>query len=192
MSFQVRPRVAVFASGKGSNFEAMMSSSERELDVGMLVCDRPKAHVIGLAAGFGVETVVLDPDQFASKEEYEREILKKLKRANVQWIVLAGYMRIVGKVLLDAYPNRILNIHPSLLPAFPGKDAVKQALDYGVKVSGVTIHYVDEGIDTGPIIAQEPVTVFPKDTVETLQKRIQQVEHVLYTKVINEVTQQSS
>lgn len=192
MSFRVRPRVAVFASGKGSNFEAMMNSPEREFDVVMLVCDRPKAHVIGLAAGFGVETVVLDPDQFASKEEYEREILKKLKRANVQWIVLAGYMRIVGKVLLDAYPNRILNIHPSLLPAFPGKDAVKQALDYGVKVSGVTIHYVDEGIDTGPIIAQEPVTVFPKDTVETLQKRIQQVEHVLYTKVINEVTQQSS
>ncbi|HLS24047.1 MAG TPA: phosphoribosylglycinamide formyltransferase [Pseudogracilibacillus sp.] len=188
MSFDVRPRVAVFASGTGTNFEAMMTSDERQFDVVMLICDRPKAHVIGLAAGFGVETVVLDPNQFSSKEEYERTILQRLKRANVQWIALAGYMRLVGKELLDAYPNRIVNIHPSLLPAFPGKDAVKQALDAGVKVSGVTIHYVDEGIDTGPIIAQEPVTVFPKDTVDSLQKRIQQVEHVLYTKVINEIT----
>lgn len=188
MSFDVRPRVAVFASGTGTNFEAMMTSDERQFDVVMLICDRPKAHVIGLAAGFGVETVVLDPNQFSSKEEYEKTILQRLKRANVQWIVLAGYMRLVGKELLDAYPNRIVNIHPSLLPAFPGKDAVKQALDAGVKVSGVTIHYVDEGIDTGPIIAQEPVTVFPKDTVDSLQKRIQQVEHVLYTKVINEIT----
>lgn len=188
MSFDIRPRVAVFASGTGSNFEAIMTSDERQFDVVMLICDQPKAHVIGLAARHGVETVVLDPKQFASKEEYERTILQRLQRAKVQWIVLAGYMRLVGKELLEAYPNRIVNIHPSLLPAFPGKDAVKQALDAGVKVSGVTIHYVDEGIDTGPIIAQEPVTVFPKDTVESLQKRIQQVEHVLYTKVINQIT----
>lgn len=191
MSFEVRPRVAVFASGTGTNFEAMMNSNEREFDVVMLVCDQPKAHVIGLAASFGVETVILNPEQFASKEDYEKEILKKLKRTNVQWVVLAGYMRIVGNVLLEAYPNKIINIHPSLLPSFPGKDAVQQALDYGVKVSGVTIHFVDEGIDTGPIIAQEPVTVFPKDTRDTLQSRIQQVEHVLYTKVINEVTKSS-
>src|SRR5690625_4104664 len=190
MSFDVRPRVAVFASGTGSNFEAMMSSDEREFDVVMLVCDRPKAHVIGLAAGHGVETVVLDPKQFASKAEYEKTILQRLLRANVQWIVLAGYMRIIGKDLLEAFPNKIINIHPSLLPAFPGKHAVEQALEAGVKVSGVTIHYVDEGIDTGPIIAQEPVTVFPKDTSDTLLSRIQQVEHVLYTKIINEVTGQ--
>lgn len=191
MSFQVRPRVAVFASGTGTNFEAMMTSQAREFDVVMLICDQPKAHVIGLAAGFGVETVILEPNQFVSKAEYEQEMLKKLKRANVQWIVLAGYMRIVGQDLLEAYPNKILNIHPSLLPSFPGKDAIEQALDAGVKVSGVTIHYVDEGIDTGPIIAQEPVTVFPKDNAKTLQSRIQQVEHVLYTKVINEITQSS-
>lgn len=191
MSFEVRPRVAVFASGTGTNFEAMMTSREREFDVVMLVCDQPKAHVIGKAAGFGVETVVLDPKQFSTKEAYEEEILKKLKRANVQWIILAGYMRIVGKTLLEAYPNKILNVHPSLLPSFPGKQAVEQALEAGVKVSGVTIHYVDEGVDTGPIIAQEPVTVFPNDTPESLQGRIQQVEHVLYTRVINEITKGS-
>lgn len=190
MSIEVRPRVAVFASGTGTNFEAMMASREREFDVVMLICDQPKAHVIGLAASFGVETVVLEPKQYATKTDYEQAISAKLKRANVQWIVLAGYMRIIGETLLKEYPGKILNVHPSLLPSFPGKDAVGQALAAGVKVSGVTIHYVDEGVDTGPIIAQEPVTVFPKDTPETLQGRIQQVEHVLYTKVINEVTKQ--
>lgn len=190
MTLEVRARIAVFASGTGTNFEAMMNSRDRTFDVVMLICDKPKAHVIGKAAGFGVETVVLDPTTFSSKKEYEKAIIAKLKRANVQWIVLAGYMRIVGKTLLDAYENKILNVHPSLLPSFPGKDAVGQALDAGVKVSGVTIHFVDEGIDTGPIIAQEPVTVFPHDTPETLLERIQQVEHVLYTRVIEEITKQ--
>lgn len=187
---EVRTRVAVFASGTGTNFEAMMTSKDRNFDVVMLICDKPKAHVIGKAAGFGVETVVIDPKVFHSKKEYEKEIIKKLKRANVQWIVLAGYMRIIGQTLLDAYEGKIVNVHPSLLPSFPGKDAVGQALDAGVKVSGVTIHYVDEGVDTGPIIAQEPVTVFPNDTRDTLQERIQQVEHVLYTRVISELTKQ--
>lgn len=188
MSFDIRPRVAVFASGAGTNFEAMMTSRNRKFDVVMLVCDKPKAHVIGKAASYGTETVVMDPNSFPSKADYEAEIIQKLKRANVQWIVLAGYMRLVGDTLLEAFAGKIINVHPSLLPSFPGIDAVGQALDAGVKVSGVTIHYVDEGIDTGPIIAQEPVTVFPKDTKDSLQERIQQVEHVLYTRVINELT----
>lgn len=192
MGLEYRARIAVFASGTGSNFEAIMNHTDRTFDVVMLVCDKPKAHVIGKAASFGVETVVLEPEKFPSKEAYETEILQKLKRANVEWIVLAGYMRIVGKTLLEAYEGKIVNIHPSLLPAFPGKDAIGQALEAGVKVSGVTIHFVDEGIDTGPIIAQEPVTVFPNDTKETLQKRIQQVEHVLYTKVIEELTREKN
>src|SRR5699024_5769734 len=120
--------------------------------------------------------------------DYEKEIITKLKRANVEWIVLSGYMRIVGATLLSEYEGHIINVHPSLLPSFPGKDAVGQALEAGVKVSGVTIHFVDEGVDTGPIIAQEPVSVFSNDTGDSLQKRIQQVEHVLYTRIINEVT----
>src|SRR5690625_172783 len=98
-------------------------------------------------------------------------------------------MRIVGAKLLEEFEGKIVNVHPSLLPSFPGKDAVGQALKAGVKVSGVTIHYVDEGVDTGPIIAQEPVSVFPNDTNDSLQKRIQQVEHVLYTRIINEITE---
>lgn len=188
MSFDIRPRVAVFASGTGTNFDAIMNSDDRQFDVVMLICDKPKAHVIGKAASFGTETVVLDPNTFPNKVAYEKEIITKLKRANVQWIALAGYMRIVGDTLLEAYEGKIVNVHPSLLPSFPGKDAVGQAIEKGVKVSGVTIHYVDEGVDTGPIIAQEPVTVFPNDTSESLQKRIQQVEHVMYTRIINELT----
>lgn len=192
MSFEIRPRVAVFASGAGSNFEAIMGSRDREFDVVMLICDQPKAHVIGLAGSHGIETVVLDPKTFPSKVAYETEIIKKLKRANVEWVVLAGYMRIVGETLLAEYEGKMVNIHPSLLPSFPGKDAVGQALDAGVKVSGVTIHFVDEGVDTGPIIAQEPVTVFPNDTNESLQKRIQQVEHVLYPRIIDELTKKTN
>lgn len=192
MKMEARARVAIFASGTGTNFEAIMNNSHRAFDVVMLICDVPKAHVIGKAAGFGVETVVLDPKKFPSKADYEKEIITKLKRANVEWIVLSGYMRIVGDTLLDAYEGHIVNVHPSLLPSFPGKDAVGQALNAGVKVSGVTIHYVDEGVDTGPIIAQEPVSVFPNDNGDSLQKRIQQVEHVLYTRIINEVTKASN
>lgn len=192
MSFERRARVAVFASGTGSNFEAMMANEQRSFDVVMLICDKPKAHVIGLAGSHGVETVVLDPGTFSSKEAYESEIVTRLKRANVEFIALAGYMRIVGDTLLNEYEGRMINIHPSLLPSFPGKDAVGQALEAGVKVSGVTIHYVDAGVDTGPIIAQEPVTVFPHDNGDTLQMRIQQVEHVLYTKIIDELTKDLS
>lgn len=187
MSLEIRRRVAVFASGTGSNFEAMMHSKDRDFDVVMLVCDKPKAHVIGKAASFGVETVVVDPTTFPSKEAYEQDVLTKLRRANIEWIALAGYMRLVGETLLEAYDNKIVNIHPSLLPSFPGLNAVGQALKAGVKVSGVTIHYVDEGMDTGPIIAQEPVTVFPNDTEDSLQQRIQQVEHVLFTRVLSEI-----
>lgn len=187
---EIRPRVAIFASGTGTNFQALMESRDRGFDVVMLICDKPKAHVIGLAAGYGIETVVLDPTTFKSKVDYETEIIKKLKRANTEWVVLAGYMRIVGETLLAEYEGKMINVHPSLLPSFPGKDAVGQALNAGVKVSGVTIHFVDEGVDTGPIIAQEPVTVFPNDTTDSLQKRIQQVEHVLYARVIEEITKQ--
>lgn len=187
MGIEHRTRVAIFASGTGSNFDAIMTNQDRGFDVVMVVCDRPKADVIGKAAGYGVETLVCDPTNFTSKEAYEEEIAQKLSRKKVEFIVLAGYMRIIGATLLKKYEHKIVNIHPSLLPSFRGKDAVGQALDAGVKVSGVTIHYVDEGVDTGPIIAQEPVTVFPFDTRDSLQARIQQVEHVLYTKVIDEI-----
>ncbi len=182
-----RANVAVFASGTGSNFEAIMESPHRNFDVVRLVSDKPKAHVIGKAASYGVQTIVFEADKYKNKQEYEAELLEKLKRARVEWIVLAGYMRVIGETILKEYEGKIINIHPSLLPSFPGIDAVGQALKAGVKVSGVTIHYVDEGIDTGPIIAQEAVTVFPNDTSESLQERIQQVEHNLFPRVLSKL-----
>lgn len=190
MNMERRANVAVFASGAGSNFDAIMNSPDRNFDVVRLVCDKPKAHVIGKAASFGIQTIVFDTKKYEDKAAYETEILEQLKRARVEWIVLAGYMRVIGKTILDAYEGRIVNIHPSLLPSFPGMDAVGQAIEAGVRVSGVSIHYVDEGIDTGEIIAQEAVTVFPHDSKESLQRRIQQVEHKLYPRVLNKLTKE--
>src|SRR5699024_7337846 len=146
--------------------------------------------VIGKAAHYGVETWVLSSGSFPSKADYVLELFTKLERLKVEWIMLAAFMRIVGNTLLEAYKNSIVNVDCSLLPYLPGQDSVGQAIDAGVKVSGVIMHFVDEGVDTGPIIAQETVTVFQNDTDDSLQKRIQQVDHVLYTKIINDLTKE--
>src|SRR5699024_4182474 len=191
MEIEKRARVAVFASGTGTNFEAMMADDNREFEPVLLVCDKPKAHVIGKAAHYGVETLVLTPGSFPSKADYEKEILTKVERLKVEWIVLAGYMRIVGETLLEAYKNRIVNVHPSLLPSFPGQDAVGQAIDAGVRVSGVTRHFVDEGVGRGPNSGTETVTGFQNDIDASLKKRIQQIEHRLYTKIINDLKKEN-
>ena len=139
-------RLAVFASGSGTNFEAIATACERgeiPARVVLMVCDKPGAGVVQRAAGHGVEAFVFAPKEYASKADYEREIVRRLDQAGVELVCLAGYMRIVGDVLLGAYGGRIVNIHPSLLPAFRGAHAIEQALEYGVKVFGVTIHYVD-------------------------------------------------
>jgi phosphoribosylglycinamide formyltransferase 1 len=176
---------AVFASGSGSNAEAIVQASALPCTVRLLVCDKPGAPVIQKAAHWDVEVFVCDPKTFSDKQAYEQAILTKLKDLQIEWIFLAGYMRLIGSALLAAFANRIINIHPSLLPAFAGKDAIGQALAAGVKVSGVTIHYVDSGMDTGTIIAQEAVSVQPGDTQDTLHQRIQQIEHRLYPKTIH-------
>ncbi|SDR11506.1 phosphoribosylglycinamide formyltransferase [Virgibacillus salinus] len=178
-------RAAVFASGSGSNFQAIMEKNDLLCDVSLLVCDKPGASVLEKAERFGVPTFVFDPKKYASKSDYEKEVVRRMQQADISWIFLAGYMRIVGPTLLHAYENKIINIHPSLLPDFPGKDAIGQAYKAGVSNTGVTVHYIDEGIDTGPVIAQKSVEVFSGDTEETLKERIQQVEHRLYPKIIN-------
>ncbi|WP_047983117.1 phosphoribosylglycinamide formyltransferase [Ornithinibacillus californiensis] len=185
-------KAAVFASGTGSNFEAIMNSENLACEIVLLVCDKPGASVIEKAERFGVQTFVANPKAYASKSEYEAEVLKTVREFGVEWIFLAGYMRLVGVTLLEAYEGKILNIHPSLLPAFPGKDAIGQALQSGATVTGVTVHFIDEGMDTGPIIAQEKVTVMPGDTEESLKVRIQQVEHALYPRVINNIVRRAS
>lgn len=180
-------RIAVFASGSGSNFQAILDAIARgELDVQveLLVCDRPNALVMERAKQANVPVFAFRPKEYPNREAYESEILQKLQACGVELIVLAGYMRIVTDVLVNAYSGRMINIHPSLLPSFPGVDAIGQALDYGVKVTGVTVHFVDGGLDSGPVIAQRTVEVLEGDGAEELAARIHAVEHELYPEVI--------
>jgi phosphoribosylglycinamide formyltransferase 1 len=180
-------KIAVFASGNGSNFQALLDAvhnRDLQAEVSLLVCDRPGAFVINRAKNAEVPSFVFQPKEFLDKGEYESQILELLKERDVEWIILAGYMRLIGQTLLQAYEGKIVNIHPSLLPAFPGKDAVGQALEAGVEQTGVTVHYVDAGMDTGEIIAQEVVEMIPGETRDSLQAKIQKVEHQLYPRVV--------
>ena len=186
---EVVTKFAVFASGSGTNFQAIYDAVQEGKLAGeavLVVTDKPDAFIVERAEKAGIATLAIKPSSFSSKSAYEQAILEKLTELNVEWIVLAGYMRLIGDVLLEAFPNRIINIHPSLLPAFPGKDAIGQAMEHGVKVTGVTVHYVDAGMDTGTIIAQQAVEVVEGDRVQT-EKRIHEVEHALYTKALQQL-----
>lgn len=182
-------RIAVFASGEGSNFEAIVAASERgDLDcrVVLLVCDRVSARVVERAAHHGIECFAFLAGDYSSKEEYEAEIVKRLDAHRVELVCLAGYMRIVGSRLLASYEGRIINLHPSLLPAFKGKDAIGQALDYGVKIFGVSIHWVDSSLDGGRIIAQRAFAYEGSDR-EELERKIHEAEHPLYVETIGKI-----
>ncbi|AOM83960.1 Phosphoribosylglycinamide formyltransferase [Salisediminibacterium beveridgei] len=183
--------IAVFASGSGSNFQAIVdavANGELDAKIGLLVCDKPEAYVVERAEKAGVPVFSFNPKAYNGKADFEQAILNELKSRNVELIALAGYMRLIGEVLLQAYPRRIINIHPSLLPAFPGLDAIGQAFDAGVKLTGVTIHYVDEGMDTGPIIDQEAVRIHPSDTRESVQKKVQAIEHTRYPATLQQLS----
>jgi len=177
-------KVAVFASGSGSNFQAIQEAIENgELDakIEIVITDKPNAFVVTRAENFGIPVFAFSAKTYESKAAYEAEIVQALRDKEVEWIILAGYMRLIGDTLLSAYPNRIVNIHPSLLPSFPGKDAIGQAMEHGVKITGVTVHFVDEGMDTGPILAQAAVEVVEGNR-EATEERIHSVEHELYKK----------
>ena len=183
-------KIAVFASGNGSNFQCIadaVRTGSLDAEIALVVCDRPGAYVIERAKREKIELFLFSAKDYETKAAFEEEIVNRLKEKDVEWIILAGYMRLIGRTLLQAYPERIINIHPSLLPSFPGKDAIGQAFNAGVKVTGVTIHYVDEGMDTGPIIAQRAVVIKESDSKEELQKRIQETEHELYPQVLNSI-----
>jgi phosphoribosylglycinamide formyltransferase 1 len=180
-------RIAVFASGTGSNFSAILNAVKKgqiKAEIALVVCDKPGARVIEKAEAAGIPTLILQPKDFPTKVAYEQKILDALKDYDVSFIVLAGYMRLIGKTLLQEFSGRIVNIHPSLLPAFPGLHAIEQAFNAGVKVTGVTIHFVDEGMDTGPILAQRAVSIEEDDTIATLEERIHAIEHVLYPETL--------
>ncbi|SMQ81134.1 phosphoribosylglycinamide formyltransferase-1 [Bacillus sp. OV166] len=181
-------KIAVFASGTGSNFSAILESIHSKkiinVEVVLLVSDCPEALAVQKARDERIPVFTFFAKDYPNKKAYELEILDELTQRKVDFIVLAGYMRLLGNVLLRVYDRKIINVHPSLLPAFAGKDAIGQALDYGVKVTGVTVHYVDEGMDTGPIIAQQAVTIESDETRETLIEKIQEQEHRLLPEVI--------
>ncbi|WP_066367105.1 phosphoribosylglycinamide formyltransferase [Neobacillus fumarioli] len=180
-------KIAVFASGSGSNFQAIIDAvrkGELEAAISLLVCDKPGAYCIERARTANIPTFVFNPKNYHSKADYEQEILRLLENEKVDFVILAGYMRLIGPTLLKEYQGRIVNIHPSLLPEFPGKDAIGQALAAKAKWSGVTIHYVDEGMDTGPIIAQERIRLEENETRESLQQKIHAIEHKLYPAIL--------
>ena len=180
-------RLGVLASGRGSNLQAIIDAIEKrslEAVVAVVISNKADAPALERARRHGVPAIFLDPKATPGREQYDTLLLERLREHDVELIVLAGYMKIVTRVLLDAYPNRIMNIHPSLLPAFPGLTAQKQALDWGVKFAGCTVHFVTEGVDAGPIIRQAGVPVFESDTEETLSARILSEEHRIYTEAI--------
>ena len=166
---------AILKSIKNGNLDA---------EVQVVISNNPNAKGLDIAKEYGITTFVLEISSFPNKSEYEKEIVQILKGQSVDWVVLAGYMRLLGQDLLSAYENKIVNIHPSLLPSFKGLNAQKQALDYGVKYSGCTVHFVDQFLDSGPIILQAVVPVQEDDTVESLSDRILVEEHKLYPKAI--------
>jgi phosphoribosylglycinamide formyltransferase-1 len=181
--------LGILGSGKGSNFRAIADAIEAgalNAEVRVVVSDVADADILALARERGLRAEYLPPGRFKTKLEPEAEdrLVALLKGAGVEWVALAGYMRMVKAPLLEAFPGRILNIHPSLLPKFPGLEAWKQALAAGVSETGCTVHYVDSGMDSGEIIAHSAVPVLPSDSPETLHARIQQAEHVLYPCVL--------
>jgi phosphoribosylglycinamide formyltransferase-1 len=183
-------RIALFASGSGTNFQAIadaVNAGKLDVHIGLLVCDRPNAKVVERAKQLEIPSFVFRPKDYASREQYEEEILQRLRDLEIDLVVMAGYMRLITQVLVKPWYGRLINIHPSLLPAFPGLNAVKQALDYGVKITGVTVHYVDGGMDTGPIIAQQSLAITENDTEESLAASIHRIEHVLLPQVIRQI-----
>ena len=183
-------KVAVFASGNGSNFQALVDYfRENKLPdtFEWLFCDQPNAFVLERAEKLHVPFHFFSPKEFSSKREYEEKILEILVEKEIELIVLAGYMRIIGPTLLYAYESRIINIHPSLLPDFPGLHGIRDAFAAKVKETGITIHYIDKGIDTGPVIHQETIEITKEDTLDSLEAKIHQIEHQTYPKIIEAV-----
>jgi phosphoribosylglycinamide formyltransferase-1 len=176
-------RLGVLLSGRGSNFQAIaarVAAGEIPAEIVVVIANRPDAPGLDAARSLGLKAVSL-PSKGLDRESYDRQLIATLQEHNVEWVILAGYMRILSAEFIRAFPQRILNIHPSLLPSFPGLDAQHQAFDYGVKISGCTVHFVDEHLDHGPIVMQAQVPVDPSDTAETLSAKILTQEHRIYS-----------
>jgi len=180
-------RFAVFASGFGSNLQAIIEAvkaGEITAELALVVSDKRRAFAFKRAEAAGIRTLVFRPKDYTNKQSVDRDICIHLKQEKIDFIVLAGYMRMLTPFFVNKYPKKILNIHPSLLPSFKGLHAIKDAFTYGAKVTGVTVHIVNEKMDNGPIILQEAIKIAEKDTLETLEEKIHKIEHRLYPKAI--------
>lgn len=179
--------LGVLASGSGSNLEAIanaINTEQLDAKIAILIYNNPDAFAAQRAEKLGIPSILLNHRQYKQREDLDRAIIEVLQQSGVDLVIMAGWMRVVTQVLIDAFPNRILNIHPSLLPSFPGIHAIEQALNYGVKVTGCTVHVVSLEVDSGPIVQQAAVPVLPDDTLDSLQQRIQVQEHIIYPQAI--------
>lgn len=181
--------IAVLCSGNGTNLQAIIDSVKsgkiKNTIIKVVISDKEQAFAITRAKRSNIETLFLDPKKYKSREEYDRAILSELKNRNIELVVLAGFMRIISSDLVDCFKNKIMNIHPALLPSFKGKSGIKDAFDSGVKITGVTVHFVNNELDAGPIILQECVEIKDDDTEETLAEKIHTLEHKLYPRAID-------
>ena len=180
---------AVFASGNGTNLQAIIDAIKKKVirgaNLSLVVSDNPKAYALKRAVRAKIKSVVIDPKEFSAREDFDREVERHLEMEKIDFIVLAGFMRILSPYFIERYHHRILNIHPTLLPAFKGAHAIRDTFQYGVKVTGVTVHLVDDKVDHGPIILQESLKINSADTLATLEKKIHRIEHKIYPKAIN-------
>ncbi len=175
----VDARVAVLASGEGTNLQALLDDEVTGPWISVVFSDREGSGALRRARDRGVDAVWIDPKVYATRDDFDGAVVAGLDARGIEWVVLAGYMRILGPAFVKAYDGRILNVHPALLPAFPGGSAVADALAYGVKMTGVTVHLVDEQVDHGPVVFQEAVEVMPGDDWDSLESRVHEVEHRL-------------
>ena len=185
--------IAVFASGYGSNLQAIIDAIESgklTAKIQLVFSDKKDAYALERAKKHNIPTLYLPPKEFPSREEHEKKIVEHLEQLGVELIVLAGYMRILTPYIIRRYHLKIINIHPALLPSFPGTHGIEDAFNHGVKYTGVTVHFVDEGVDTGPIITQEAVKIEAGDTIETLEPQIHAIEHQLYPQVLQWFSEQ--
>lgn len=186
-------KIAVLASGRGSNLQAIIDSIETKkiiANISIVISNVKNALALEIAKRHSIKTSFVDPAKFGTKEDFDHNIVQILKKEQVNLICLAGFMRILSHSLIQEFKNCIMNIHPSLLPSFPGLNSQKKALDYGVKYSGCTVHFVDEGVDSGPIIIQKVVPIFDYDSVESLSERILKEEHRIYPLAIKAFVEQ--
>jgi phosphoribosylglycinamide formyltransferase-1 len=180
-------RIGVLASGGGTNLQSIIDRCQDgslAAEIAVVISNNPAAGALTRAGSAGIQTLCINHRDFSNREDFDKAVVKALREAGVELVVLAGFMRIISQTFIDAFPERIINIHPALLPAFPGLHVQQQAIDYGARFSGCTVHFVDGGIDTGPIIIQAVVPVLPEDTAEILATRILEQEHRVYPRAI--------